>query len=301
MQYGVLGRTGFKVSRLGLGGAQFGDIYGELRQEDANRLVKKAFELGINFIDTAPLYGYGESERRLGIALEGVNRESYVLSTKTGLPGKPYGYEATMTSVEESLQRLRAGYADLVQVHDVEQMEFDRIMNETVPALERLKQEGRIRAIGVSTKYLELLMRYMNTEKFDTIQFYNRHVLIDYTARDEVLPLAESMNLGVINGSSMAMGILADNPAEWLNKDTVARAQARMEQIEFLRGGGGAGSLVEPALRFSFSNPGIHSTLTGASSVEQLIQNAAYCDGRGLSEQDESRLLSLFSGQELFK
>jgi L-galactose dehydrogenase len=298
LQYNSLGKTGIKVSKLGLGGAQLGDAYGKLTDDDVCRIVHAAFDLGINFLDTAPLYGMGESERRIGLALKGRARDQYVLTTKIGLKGRPYDYQGTMASVENSLKLLQTEYVDLIQVHDAEQMDFDTVMNETVPALVQLKEQGHVRALGVSSRDLPLLMKYMRTGAFDTIQFYNRHVLIDYTARDEVIPFANEQGIAVINGSSMAMGILADNPVSWLNKDVVELARKRMDQIEFLRGKD-PGGLIEPAMRFSLSNPNIHVTLTGASTVEQLQQNAGFCDGRGLSEEDERRLLSLFPGQKL--
>lgn len=299
MIYNVLGKTGFRVSKLGLGGAPFGDIYGKTSDEETSRVIHAAMDLGVNFLDTAPLYGKGESERRIGLALKGGKRKQVILATKLVYPGESYDYEGSMASVRKSLALLQTDYLDLIQIHDVEKLEFEAVMDGTVRALHELREKGAVRAIGVTTRDLALLMRYMRTGVFDTIQFYNRYTLLDYTARDEVLPLASSMNLGVINGSTLAMGILADHPAAWLNPETVKLAQERMEQLHFLRRQETCG-LVEPALRFTLAHPEIHVSLTGTASVELLEQNASYCDGQGLSKQEEAQVLSLFPGQKLF-
>ena len=300
MEYGILGRTGITVSRMGLGGAPLGDAYGKMTDGEAERIVHSALDLGINVIDTAPLYGQGESERRIGLALREGKRKRAVIATKIGLPGQAYDADSALASAAGSMSRLRTDYLDVLQLHDVETMDFDKVMSETVNALLRLKEQGTIRALGVTTRSLPLLLAYMRTGMFDTIQFYNRYMLIDYTAKDEVLPLAAEMNLGVLNGSVLAMGILADNPVYWLEKDVVERGRERIQAIEFLRRGQLQGGLIEPAMRFSLANPDIHITLTGAAAVDQIIQNTGYCDGRGLPKEDERRLLELFGGQKLF-
>lgn len=153
----------------------------------------------------------------------------------------------------------------------------------------------------MTTRNLPLLLRYMRTGKFDTIQFYARYMLIDHTAKDEVLPLAAELELGVINGSVLGLGMLADAPASFLIGTGVAeRAAERMSQLDFLREAYG-GSLIEPGMRFSLSNPGIDVTLTGAASREVIRQNASFCDGKGLSPDEQSRVLALFDRQPLFR
>jgi len=210
-----------------------------------------------------------------------------------------YGYETTIRSVEESLHRLETDWIDVLQIHDVETQSYELIVNETLPALEKLRQDGKVRFLGVTTRDLPLLMKYMATGKFDSIQFYARYMLIDHTAKDETIPLAKEMNLGVINGSVLGMGILADAPAPFLREDIQLNGLARMEQLAFLRKPGPKG-FIEPAMRFSLSNPDVHVTLTGVSTIAALQANMSYCDGSGLTVAEMQKVFALFQGQPLF-
>lgn len=299
MEYTLLGKTNFRVSKLGLGGSPLGGDYGDTTDEQALRVIDAALDLGINFIDTAPLYGGGESERRVGMALKG-KRSRVVLATKAVVRGVPYTYENTLRSVEESLKRLQTDYLDLIQLHELESVSYEAAMEGTIAAFLKLKQEGAVRAIGVNAGKLDRLLPFIREGIIDTIQTFGRYTLMDYSARDELLPLARQANIGVIHGSPLCMGLLTEEPAPFLYKypDKLAEGERRKRQLEFLRQGKPNG-LVEPAMRFSLACPDIAVTLTGTTSVEELTQNVTYCDGRGLSAEDESRVLSLFPGQSL--
>ncbi|WP_054023566.1 aldo/keto reductase [Bacillus sp. FJAT-28004] len=300
MEYAILGKTGFRVSRIGLGGAPLGGDFGETTDEDVTRVIDAALDVGINFIDTAPLYGRGASERRIGQALKG-KRDQVILATKAVMRGDPYTYANTMKSVEESLHRLQTDYIDLIQLHELEQTTYEQAMNETLPAFLKLKEQGKVRAIGVNAGKLELLLPFIKEDLVDTIQTYAKYTLIDYTAKDELLPIAKEKNIGVIHGSPLAMGILADQPAPFLLPNTalLEEAKRRMEQLQFLRKSDPKG-LVEPALRFSLTCPDIAVTLMGTTSIRSLHLNASYCDGIGLSPEEIEKLYTLFSGQRLF-
>jgi L-galactose dehydrogenase len=302
MEYTLLGRTGFKVSRLGLGGAPLGGDFGTpVTERMVANVIDASLEMGINFIDTAPLYGHGESERRIGASLKG-KREQFILATKAVTRGVPYTYENTLQSVESSLMRLQTDWIDLIQVHEPDTATFEQIMNETVPAFIKLKEAGKVRAFGINTANLSLLMRYMRTGIFDTLQFFARYMLIDHTAKDEVLPLARELNMGVINGSVLGMGILAGAPAEFLESHHLLldEAKKRMDQLEFLRKSELSTGLIEPAMRFSLTCPDIAVTLTGTTSTRSLGLNASYCDGIGLTESEMNQVYALFQGQRLF-
>lgn len=300
MEYAILGKTGYRVSRIGLGGAPLGGDFGETTDEDVTRVIDGALDVGINFIDTAPLYGRGESERRIGQALKG-KRDQVILATKAVMRGDPYSYENTMKSVEESLKRLQTDYIDLIQLHELEFTTYEQAVNEVLPAFHKLKEQGKIRAIGVNASALELLMPFLKEDLVDTIQTFAKYTLVDYTAKDELLPLAKEKNIGVIHGSPLAMGILADKPAPFLLNRAVVleEAERRMEKLQFLRKSDPKG-LVEPSLRFSLTCPDIAVTLMGTTSIRSLQLNASYCDGVGLPRQELERLYALFPGQRLF-
>lgn len=300
MQYSAFGNTGLRVSRLGLGGAPLGGDFGPTDEAEIERMIHGALELGVNVIDTAPLYGNGKSERRIGRALQGGRRERVVLASKAVQTGHSYSYASTIQSVEASLNRLRTDWLDIVQIHDAEQISWDVIESETVPALQKLRMEGKIRFIGISTVDLPLLMRYMKTGLFDCVLSYARYMLLDHTAKDEALPLAKELGIGFMNGSVLGMGLLSDTPARFLPETLVQEAQRRIEHLQFLRPGGGSGGLIEPAMRFSLSHPDIHVTLTGTTTLRDLQTNVSYCDGAGLRENELREVYRLFDRQPLF-
>ncbi|MDF2669944.1 MAG: oxidoreductase [Paenibacillus sp.] len=298
MLYTELGKTGIRVSKLGLGGAPLGGDFGPTTDKEVENVVHAAIDMGITFFDTAPLYGSGESERRLGLALKG-RRDKIVLATKAVMRGDPYTYDNTIKSVEQSLIRLQTDCIDLIQLHELESTSYEQVVNETLPAFRKLKEQGKVRAIGINAGKMELLTPFMDEQLCDTIQTFGRYTLIDYTAADDLLIRAKRNGIGVIHGSPLNMGILADQPAPFFLKyvDRLNEANRRMDKLEFLREGRGLGSLVEPAMRFCLSNPDIAVTLTGTTSVEVLQQNVAYCDGVGLTPEQQSKVLALFPGQ----
>ena len=167
-----LGRTDAIVSALGLGGAGLGNVHGDVSDEQAIATVHRAIELGITLIDTAPLYL--ESERRLGLALEGGLRERVFLSTKTGrYPDRAGEYSADETywSVERSLKRLRTDRIDLLLIHDCTAAQFDRCLapDGALAALQRLRDQGVIRFIGLGQRDHDLHLRAIHSGEFDVI------------------------------------------------------------------------------------------------------------------------------------
>ncbi|MDF2724981.1 MAG: aldo/keto reductase [Paenibacillus sp.] len=291
-----MGKTGIRVSKLGLGGAPLG---GDSPEEESIRTVHAALDEGITFFDTAPLYGRGESELRMGKGLKG-KRDQVVLATKAVMRGDPYTYDNTMTSFEESLRRLQTDYIDLMQLHEAETTTFDVAIEGTIEAFLKLKEQGKIRAIGVNARKMEILEPYIRTGLLDTVQTYCRYTLIDHSAIEELFPLTREYGIAVVNGSPLHMGILADTPASYQLNNTafLELTSARMKQLSFLRQPGPHG-LIEAAMRFSLTCPDIAVTLSGSSTPEMIRKNASYCDGKGLSEADQQKVIELFAGKPL--
>jgi len=299
MQYTMLGKTGMKVSKLGLGGAPFGGGFGETNDDMVTNVVHAAIDSGITFIDTAPLYGNGASEARIGKALAGGKRNQVVLATKAVMRGEAYSYENTMRSFEASLERLGTDYIDLIQLHEVEATTFEEGMNGTVAAFLKLKEQGKVRAIGVNGGKVEQLFPFIRTGQIDTVQMWGRYTLIDCSAKDELFPLAREYGVGIINGSVLAMGLLADTPASFLlpRQQLLEEAEKRKQLVSFLRKTEPKG-LIEPGMRFSLTCPDIAVTLTGTTSVQSLIRNAACCDGVGLTEEEQTSVFELLANKK---
>lgn len=299
MEYKMLGKTGFRVSKLGLGGANMGDAQ-RVTDREAETVVHAAIDLGINFIDTAA--SYGESERRIGAALRGGRRDKVILASKVGKGAEreSYSYDNTIRSVEESLRRLQTNCIDLIQLHSLERSGEETARNETIPAFLKLKEQGKVRAIGVSSRLASLMEPFVREGIVDAIQLFGTYTLIDHTANDTLFPYTRQNDIGVVMASPLWMGILADNPAHFLlnSKEMLAKSEERKAQLAFLRKSAEPGSLIEPAMRFCLSCPDAAVTLTGTTSAAELEKNMSYCD-QGLDPEDERRVLALFRGEPL--
>ena len=188
MQYRKLGRTDLEVSILGFGTAPLGNVYGTTEKSEGERAVRFAIESGINFFDSSPYYSLTLSEERLGEALVGW-RDKVVLATKCGRYGlDAFDFSAARitASVDESLRRLRTDRIDLFQAHDVEFGDVEQVIRETVPAMRKLQEQGKVRYIGITGYPLNTLVRIAEAVPVDTILSYSRYNLM-ITDMDDVL------------------------------------------------------------------------------------------------------------------
>jgi aryl-alcohol dehydrogenase-like predicted oxidoreductase len=289
MRYRTLGRTGVQVSELGLGGLFVSRIGGG--REQAAAAVRRALELGVNWVDTAP--SYADSEEVLGLALAGV-REPYYLSTKLGgrpQPFDPKNKAALRGSVEESLRLLKRDHIDLLIVHEPdrpgqydwwEHPEDDTSGGESFHGpvrelLEELKQEGTISWTGLGGTTAYELPRVMATGAYDVVLTAFNYSLLWREAAIAVLPEAERQGMGVIAGSPLQQGALARpydeeiaRGAPWLSaprREQYRRLYAFQDEVGL--------PLFELGLRFVLSDPRVSTTLMGARSVEEVEANAA--------------------------
>ncbi|CAG0916495.1 unnamed protein product [Notodromas monacha] len=223
LKYNELKNTNMFVSELGFGCAPLGGIYGNFAEEEAIATVRDAVKAGINFFDTAPYYGVGKSEAVLGAALKDIPRDAYYLATKVGrydYKSFDYSAERVFRSVKESMAKLNVDYIDLIQVHD---FEFARnaevIVNETLPALEKLRRDGLVGYIGINAYPIsstwEVLEKNRNC-RIDTILTYCRWNFFDRTLDDYIDRLKEK-NVGIINAAILGMGLLTKDSTfpEW--------------------------------------------------------------------------------------
>ena len=241
-----LGRTGLEVPIMGFGGAPLGNMYTELSDEQAVAAVHAAYDTGSRFFDTAPFYGFGLSEHRIGDALRWLDRDSYVLSTKVGRLLEPkdpatldgglfkrilpfegvydYSYDGVMRSLEASLQRLGTYRVDVLLIHDVDvwthgseeaRLErFGECMNGAYKAMVELREQGVIGAIGAGINEVKACEDFARAGDFDTFLLAGRYSLLEQGALDSLLPLCEEKGISLIIGGPYNTGILATGAIE---------------------------------------------------------------------------------------
>ena len=270
MDYRKLGRTDLNLSLVGFGASPLGNAFGNIEPGEGVRAVHLAVDGGINFFDCSPYYGMTLAETRLGAALAG-RRERVVLATKCGRYGMAefdFSAKRVIASIDESLRRLQTDYIDLFQVHDVEFGDARQIIDETIPALRQLQQQGKARYIGITGYPPKLLRRIAEATPVDSILTYCHYNLMN-TDMDEVLTaFARERGIGLINAAALHMGILTGHgPAEWHPAPREVREAGR-KAAEFCRDQGV--DIADVAMRFCLDHPYVSSTLVGMGSTGEV-------------------------------
>ena len=280
MKYRTLGKTGLQVSELGMGGL-FVSSHGATREEGV-RAARRALELGVNYVDTAP--GYLDSEEVLGEALEGVP-QPYILSTKLG--GRPQPFDAQdadvlRASVETSLRLLKREQIDILMIHEPDRPgqydwfpDWEHFHGPVCELLDELKAEGIIRFTGLGGTTAYTLPHIIATGAYDVVLTAFNYSLLWQEATIAVLPEAVRQGMGIVIGSPLQQGALArpyteevEHGARWLSPPRRAQFVRLYAFVQDL-----GMSLPELALRFVISNPAISTTLMGARSVEEVEHN----------------------------
>jgi D-threo-aldose 1-dehydrogenase len=302
-----LGRTALQVSALGFGTAPLGDLYLHLDDSAAIAAVERALALGINLIDTSPLYGHGLSEHRCGTAIRRLPRDQIILCTKVGrwmdpfhergsgsgfFGGQPhravvdYSYDGTMRSVEQSLLRLGTDRLDLLLIHDVDvwthgadaiEERFAEAMAGAYVALDRLRSEGVVAGIGIGVNEAEMCVRFALAGSFDTMLLAGRYSLLEQPALEHFLPLAQQRGIGVMLGGVFNSGILATgavNGAKYNYQDAPPDILAKVAGIERICAAHGV-ALPTAALHFALGHPAVASVVLGAETPQEVERNVA--------------------------
>jgi L-galactose dehydrogenase len=278
LEYRTLGKTGLKVSALSFGASSLGSVFKPVDEGTAIRTVHTALDLGINFIDVSPFYGYTKAETVLGKALKGIPRDRYYLATKVGRYGDAefdFSAKRSIASVEESLRRLGIDYIDIIQSHDNEYGDLNQVVNETIPALRQVQQQGKARFVGVTGYPLKIFRTILGQTEVDTILSYNHYSLNDTTLLG-LLPWLSGKGTGIINASPVSQGLLTNHelpawhPAPPEVRDACAAAAA------FCRGQGT--DIAKLAMQFSVGNPEIPTTLVGTADPANIEKNIRWIE-----------------------
>jgi aryl-alcohol dehydrogenase-like predicted oxidoreductase len=202
MKTRTLGKTGIELPILSFGASSLGQEFRSVALDDALKSVQVALDCGLNFIDTSPFYGRGMSEVLLGIALRGVPRDSYKLCTKIGrydLPHFDFSAKRVAESIDVSLHRLGTDHLDIVLCHDIEFVPMQQIVDETIPALRKAKQAGKVKAIGFSGYPQKIFKFICDQTEVDCVLSYNQHTLQNTRFSDETVPYLKAKGVGVMN------------------------------------------------------------------------------------------------------
>jgi D-threo-aldose 1-dehydrogenase len=277
------------LGRLGLGTAPLGGLYDAVDDETAHATVDRAWALGLRLFDTAPYYGSGLAERRLGAALRGRPRDEFALSTKVGRLLRPgssrasgwhdappleayfdFSFDATLRSLDESLERLGLDRVEVALVHDPDD-HYDEALTGSFRALARLREEGVVRAIGVGMNQTALLCRFAREANPDCFLVAGRYSLLDRSAADELLPLCVEHGIAVIAGGVFNSGVLANGdtydytpaPPAVLERAAELRATCARRNVP----------LAAAAMQFPLRHPAVTSVLVGCRSAAEIDED----------------------------
>jgi L-galactose dehydrogenase len=276
VQYRSLGKTGLSVSKLGFGASPLGGSFGPIDEAEGIRAVYAAFDLGVNIVDVSPYYGQTRAENVLGRALKSVDRDRFVLATKVGRFGPAdfdFSAERIARSCEESLRRLNVETIDLFQCHDIEFVDLPHVIEEAIPAMRRLQEQGKVRFIGVTGYPLNVYRQVLSRTDLDVILSYCHYTLFD-TSLVDLVPLLESRGVGVLNAAPYSMGLLTDRTLpDWHPAPPELREACR-RTAEAARAQGR--DIAELALQFSLAEERIASTFVGMATTEDVRRNVAW-------------------------
>jgi D-threo-aldose 1-dehydrogenase len=296
-----IGRTSVEVTVLGLGCATLGGSRIPVSRQEAEAIVAAAWAAGVSYIDTAPYYGVGQAERCVGNAMRWVPRDAWVLSTKVGrllrprpsapegtdrrypLPFEPvydYSYDGVMRSFEDSLQRLGLARIDVLYVHDIGTMQHGteahprlmRILRDGgYRALEKLRADDTVRAIGIGVNEREVLLEAMEWGHWDAFLLAGRYSLLEQAPLDDLLPKCEQAGTSIVVGGPLNSGILAGRDT-WNYKTAPPDIVARVKAIEAICDSHRV-PLAAAALQFPLAHPAVAAVIPGPRNVDEFNAN----------------------------
>ena len=309
-----IGRYGLEVTQMGMGGAALGNLYAVVEEDGAAETIASAYAAGIRYFDTAPLYGYGRSENRLGLELSRYNRDDVVISTKVGYslvprtaeepPESPFvevppldkafdfSRDAVLRSIEESLERLRTDRIDILFIHDPDegvsiQPDFDdphavshfaAAMEQVYPVLDELRAQKVVKAIGAAMNQWQMLYDFAVAGEFDCFLLAGRYTLLEQAPARRFLPLCKGKNIRVVIGGPYNSGILATGAVEGAYYNYLPATPAIMHRTRRIQEvcDRWEVSLQAAALQFPFGHPSVASVIPGARSSAEIQSNIAF-------------------------
>lgn len=280
MQYRKLGNTDLSVSRLSYGASPLGSVFRNISEEEGIRTVHTAVDMGVNLIDVSPYYGQTVAETVLGKALKSIPRDKYILSTKAGRYGADFqdfdfSAKRIRSSLEESLGRLGVDGVDILFLHDIEFANLKQIFDESLPCLQALKDEGKVKHIGVTGYPIKIFDKTIENFDIDCILTYCRYALYD-TSLEPLLPKLQDKGVGVINASPTGMGLLTQRGAPPWHPGKPELLDAAKKAVELCNKANV--DITELALQFAIDHDTIASTLVGTANPVNIKKNIEWAE-----------------------
>lgn len=275
METRPLAQTGLDLSVLAFGASSIGAEFRPIDVPEALRCVRVALDRGINYIDTAAYYGRGMSEVMLGRVLPEIPRDSYTLSTKLGrYAPQHFDFSARRVheSVDISLERMRLDHLDIVFCHDIEFVKLDQIVEETIPALQKEVDKGKVRFIGISGYPMNIFHQMLERADLDVVLSYNHYTLQNDMALSLVEPCMKN-HVGLINAAPFSARLLTDAPLPDWHQATPEVREVAAKAASHCRERGT--EIAKLALQYSVANQVFASCVTGSANPDRVTQ---WCD-----------------------
>lgn len=308
-----IGLHGLEVTRLGLGGTTFGNMYSALDDQEGLDVIDASYMAGVRYFDTAPLYGYGMSETKMGPGLARYNRDEIAISSKVGYVLKErqegddyvdlfvdapkltsyfdYSRDAVLRSIEGSLKRLKTDRLDVVLIHDPDdgksiepgwvpgdRANFDQVMAEAYPALAELREQGVVKAIGLGMNQWQMLADFARAGNFDAFLLAGRYTLLEQESLRELLPLCAERDVRIIIGGPYNSGILATGAIEGATYNYAAAPEPLLERVRGIEAVCARHDvpLQAAALQFPFGHSAVATVIPGARKVAEVEGNVGF-------------------------
>lgn len=308
-----VGLQGLEVTRLGLGGTTFGNLYSALDEQEGLDVIDASYMAGVRYFDTAPLYGYGMSETKMGPGLARYNRDEIAISSKVGYVLKErqegddyvdlfvdapkltsyfdYSRDAVLRSIEGTLKRLKTDRLDIVLIHDPDdgksiepgwvpgdRANFDQVMAEAYPALAELREQGVVKAIGLGMNQWQMLADFARAGSFDAFLLAGRYTLLEQESLRELLPLCTEREVRIIIGGPYNSGILATGAIEGATYNYAAAPEPLLERVRGIEAVCARHDvpLQAAALQFPFGHSAVATVIPGARTVAEVEGNVGF-------------------------
>jgi L-galactose dehydrogenase len=278
MEYRELGKTGLKLPLLSFGASSLGQEFRQVDLGESLRAVHAALDVGMNFIDTSPFYGRGMSEVLLGVALRDVPRDRYILGTKLGRYDKAhfdFSARRVVESVDVSLHRMGVDHLDICLCHDIEFVDLSQIVEETIPALRKVQEQGKVRLVGVSGYPMKAFRYVLDRTDLDVVLSYN-HYTLQNTMFGDLVPYLKGRGVGIMNAAPFSARLLTNAPLPAWHKATPEVRAVCWKAAEHCAARGI--DLAQLALQFSIANPDMTTCVTGSANPDRVREWARWAE-----------------------